>query len=186
MEGGAYRTPLGEVPIDVPGAEALRARCPFLEGDAWAQQGEHAIEVVLPFLQRLAPPDLAIVPIITGSRDEEEFKSLSEALAQVVRMQEEPVLLIASTDLSHYEPRERGAAHDRALLEAVRTLEGKALLRCVREQGIVMCGDGAAAAVLDAARTLGGSSATVVRYGTSAEAGGDPGSTTGYAGVVIK
>ena len=185
MESGAYRTPLGEVPIDEQGVAALRARCPFLAADAWAQQGEHAIEVVLPFLQRLGPPDVAIVPVITGSGDREELSQLSTALAQVVRMQEEPVLLVASTDLSHYEPVARGVALDQALLDAMRTLDGRRLLDCVHERSIVMCGDGAAACVLDAARALGAVSARVARYGTSADAGGDPGSTTGYAGIVI-
>ena len=186
MESGAYRTPLGDIPIDEQGAAALRARCPFLAADAWAQQGEHAIEVVLPFLQRLGPPDLAIVPVITGSGDREELSQLSTALTQVVRMQEEPVLLVASTDLSHYEPAARGAEMDRALLNAMRTLDGRILLDCVHERSIVMCGDGAAACVLDAARALGAASARVARYGTSADAGGDPGSTIGYAGVVIQ
>ena len=186
MERGAYRTPLGEVPIDERGAAALRARCPFLAGDAWAQQGEHAIEVVLPFLQRLGPADVSIVPVITGSNNREELSQLSTALTQVVRMQEEPVLLIASTDLSHYEPVGRGAALDRALLDAIRTLDGSTLLDCVHERSIAMCGDGAAACVLDAARALGATSARVARHGTSADAGGDPASTTGYAGVVIK
>ena len=186
MEDGAYRTPLGEIPIDARGADALRARCPFLEADAWAQPGEHAIEVMLPFLQRLAPPELTIIPIIAGSRDPEEFARLAEALAQVVRLQEEPVLLIASSDLSQHEPRERGAEQDRALLEAICTLDGARLLRCARERSVVMCGDGVTACVLDAARFLGATQATVIRYGTSAERGGDPGSTTGYAGVVIQ
>ena len=185
MESGAYRTPLGEVPIDEQGAAALRARCPFLAADAWAQQGEHAIEVVLPFLQRLGPADLSIVPVITGSNDREELSALSTALTQIVRMQEEPVLLVASTDLSHYEPEARSRELDAALLEAIRTLDGDALLRCARERQITMCGDGAAACVLDAARALGAVSARVARYGTSADAGGDPGSTTGYAGIVI-
>ena len=185
MESGAYRTPLGEVPIDEQGVAALRARCPFLAADAWAQQGEHAIEVVLPFLQRLGPPDVAIVPVITGSGDREELSQLSTALAQVVRMQEEPVLLVASPDLPHCEPVARGVALDQALLDAMRTLDGRRLLDCVHERSIVMCGDGAAACVLDAARALGAVSARVARYGTSADAGGDPGSTTGYAGIVI-
>jgi AmmeMemoRadiSam system protein B len=185
MEHGAYRTPLGEVPVDERGVAALRERCPFLAADAWAQQGEHAIEVVLPFLQRLGPPDLAIVPIITGSSDRGEFSRFSEALTQVVRMQEEPVLLVASTDLSHYEPEARSRELDAALLDAIRTLEGDALLRCLREGQITMCGEGAAVCVLDAARALGAISATVTRYATSADAGGDPDSATGYAGVVI-
>ena len=186
MEQGAYRTPLGEVPIDEPAAAALRARCPFLSADAWAQPGEHAIEVVLPFLQRLGPPELSIVPIITGSEDRDDCARLSDALAQVVRMQEEPVLLVASTDLSHYAPAARRAALDEQVLNAIGTLNGQTLLDRVQEQSIMMCGAIAAACVIDAARALGATSSAVARQGSSAEAGGDPGSTTGYAGVVIQ
>lgn len=186
MVNGAYRTPLGDVPIDELAAQALRGRCSFLEADAWAQPGEHAIEAVLPLLQRRAPADLAIVPIIMGPADGVQLEQLAEALAQVVRMQEEPVLLIASTDLSHYETKQRGAEQDAAILGAIRTLDGAAVLQRVREQGAVMCGDGATACVLDAARALGAGRSRLVRYSTSARTGGDPNSCTGYAGMVIQ
>ena len=185
MVNGSYRTPLGDVPVDEPAAQALRERCPFLETDAWAQPGEHSIEAVLPLLQRRGPADLSIVPIILGTADDGQLSRLSEALVQVVRLQEEPVLLIASTDLSHYETTQRGAEQDAAILGAIRTLDGAAVLQCVREQTAVMCGDAVTACVLDAARALGAARARLVRYSTSARTGGDPGSTTGFAGLVI-
>ena len=186
MEAGAYRTPLGDVPIDERCAAALRARCPFLSPDAWAQRGEHAIEVVLPFLQRLGPRDLAIVPIVMGAEDRAECAQLATALAQVVRLQEEPVLLIASSDLSHYEPQARGAEQDHVLLEAMEHLETFAFLRRVHEEGVLMCGSGAVACVLDAAKALEARQARLSGYGTSAEAGGDPHSVIGYAGLIIQ
>jgi len=184
MAEGAYRTPLGDVPVNGWMAQALRTRCPFLEADAWAQRGEHAIEVVLPFLQWLGPPDLTVVPVIIGSDDEAEFARLAGALAEVIRMAEEPVLMIASSDLSHYEPQADAAAHDRRLLEAIRALDYRAVVRQVQE-GVRMCGYGAVACAIDAATKLGASRATVVAHQTSAEAGGDPHSVIGYAGVVI-
>ena len=183
---GAYRTPLGDVPIDTGCAEALRARCPFLEPDAWAQRGEHAIEVVLPFLQWRGPAELAVVPIVTGSDDPDEFARLGAALAQVVRLQEEPVLLIASSDLSHYESRARAFEQDRALLGQVQALDGAGLIRHVQEHPVSMCGYGPVAAVLEAAKTLGAHRAALVGYRTSAEAGGDPDSVIGYASVIIE
>lgn len=186
MERGAYRTPLGEVPIDEPCAAALRMRCPFLLADPGSQRGEHAIEVILPFLQRWGPPDLRVVPVVIGSADAEEVTLLARALAQVVRMREAPTLLIASSDLSHYEPQQRAAAQDEALLEAILALDGDALVRCVEEGGVLMCGVWAVVAVLEAARALGATQASLVRYGTSAEAGGDPDAVIGYAGVVVR
>ncbi len=186
MAGGAYRTPLGDVPVDESCAEALMNRCAFLEHDAWSQRGEHALEVVLPFLQRLGPADLTIVPVIIGSDDEQEFAQLAVALAQVIRMQEEPVLLIASSDLSHYVSRSDGSAQDRRLLDAIATLQGAALIERVRAEPTLMCGYGAVATVIDAARHLGATRTDVVAQQSSADGGGDPHSAIGYAGVLIR
>ena len=185
MGCGAYRTPLGEVPIDATCAEALRRRCHFLELDAWGQPGEHAIEVLVPFLQRRAPSDVTLVPIMMNSDHPDELAQLAEALVQVIRMQEEPVLLIASSDLSQYESFERGAAHDRAILERIGVLDGQGLLRYVEEHAVRMCGVGAVACVLEASKALGASQVLQTRYTTSAASGGDPHSVTGYAGLVI-
>ena len=186
MAAGAYRTPLGDVLIDEACAEALQRRCPFLETDAWSQEGEHAVEVLVPFLQRLGPPDLAIVPIIMGSEDPGALHQLAQALAQCVRQSEEPVLLIASTDLTHYQPRAQAVACDRRLIELLCALEGETLLRHVQDAGAQMCGAGAAAVVLEAAKTLGARQGTLTRYTTSAGADGDPDSVIGYAGVIIE
>ena len=183
---GAYRTPLGDVPIDTACVEALRTRCPFLDEDPTLQHGEHAIEVVLPFLQQGGPPELTIVPLLGASTDAEQWAQVSAALAQVIRMQEEPALLIASSDLSHYESRERAMACDRALLDAMGSLEADAFLRAVDQHHVLMCGALAVACVLDAARALGATRATLHAYGTSAEGGGDPHAVVGYAGVRIE
>lgn len=184
MPSGAYRTPLGEVPIDEACVDALRRRCPFLQADAWAQRGEHAIEAVLPFLQRLGPQDLTLVPIVVNSDDPAECRQAAQALAQVVRMQEEAVLLIASADLSHHEPQERVTLQDRALMESICGLDDAGLIREARQGRSRMCGAAATACVLQAARALGAGTGRLVSYGTSAETGGDPGSAIGYAGIV--
>ena len=186
MMDGAYRTPLGEVPIDEELAEALRSRCPFLSPDPWAQRGEHAVEVVLPFLQRLGPTDLTIAPILLETSDEEEILQLSAALIEVARAKEGLPLLIASSDLSQHEPRERGAAIDQRLIEQWCRRDARGLLRAVQEGPALMCGASAAACVLEAAVGLGADRATCEAYGTSAEAGGDPDSTTGYAGLLAR
>ena len=185
MASGAYQTPLGEIPIDQEGAEALRRRCPFLEADRWVQRGEHAIEVLLPFLQRLGPEDLSLLPIIVGEEDAERCAQLGQALAQLIRMSEEPALLIASSDLSQYQSQPDGQAKDRRLIERLCALDAPGLLQAVQEEQITMCGAGAAACVLDAARALGAARGTAVAYATSAQAGGDPDSATGYAGILI-
>jgi hypothetical protein len=186
LEAGAYRTPLGDVPVDEGCAEALRSRCPFLEPDAWAQRGEHAIEVLVPFLQLFGPHDLTMVPIIVGSDDPVEFHQLGVALPQAIRMQEEPGLLVASSDLSHYAPRARVVLEDQGLIEAICALDGARLAHEVSHGSAGMCGAGAVVSVLTAARALGAGCGTLVQYGTSADAGGDPDSAIGYAGIVIR
>jgi AmmeMemoRadiSam system protein B len=186
MVDGAYRTPLGDLPIDTACAEALRGRCPFLQPDPWSQRGEHAVEVLLPFLQLLGPAELSVVPILAGSDDLEEFMRLGTALAQVVRLQEEPVLLIASSDLAHYEPVERTRTQDAALLSAMCALDSEALRRYVQSEGILMCGYGAAISVIEAVRALGAREVEVSAHATSVEAGGDPGSAIGYGGVILR
>ena len=186
MTRGAYRTPLGDVPIDAVFAEALQRRCPFLESDAWSQQGEHAVEVLVPWLQRLGPPDVTIVPVIVGSEDREAWRRLAVSLAQVVRLSEEPTLLIASTDLTHYQPQARAVEQDRRLIAQLCALDGEALIRRTPEDGASMCGQGAAAVVLEAAKALGARAGTLTRYATSADAEGDPDSVIGYAGIVIE
>ncbi len=184
MSTGAYRTPLGEVPVDEALAEALRARCPFLEPDAWAQRGEHAVEVVVPFLQRRGPADLRIVPVIVGAPAPDDVGRFGEALAQVIRLVEEPVLLVLSSDLAHYEPLATVETQDRALLEAIEGLDAQRLLSAVQAHGVNMCGDLVVAAGLRAARALGARAGRCVAHATSAAGGGDPDSATGYGGVV--
>lgn len=186
MASGAYRTPLGDVPIDASCAMMLRERCPFLEPDAWTQRGEHAVEAVLPFLQRLGPADLTVVPIIMGAEDPSEEAQLAHALGQVVRMQEEAVLLIASSDLSHYAPREHVEICDAALIDAICELDAVRLAEHVERHSVVMCGCGAVRCVLSAAKALGAAHGRLVQYGTSADTGGDPHSAIGYAGIVIR
>lgn len=185
MVDGAYRTPLGEVPVEARAAEALRARCSFLAADD-RHAGEHAIEVVLPLLQHVGPADLTVVPIITGAATWQECSLLGQALAQVVLQQEEAVLLVASADWTHYEPDAIVRAQDAALLSTAARLDAAGFWHETQRAGGVICGAAPVAAVLEAARRLGAAQATVAAYGTSAETGGDPHSAIGYAGVIIR
>jgi AmmeMemoRadiSam system protein B len=186
MAAGEYQTPLGQVQVDDALADALRERCGWLEPDAWAQRGEHAIEVILPFLQLLGPADLRIVPIIVGSQDRESAWQLAAALADVIRRSGEPVLMIASTDLSHYEPQLRAVEQDRLILHAMSGCDPVGLLALVQEHSIRMCGDIPAACVLEAAKQLGACNGALAGYRSSADAAGDPDSVIGYASMVIR
>ncbi len=184
MARGSYRTPLGELPVDGPLAAALHAQCPFLTPDPWAHRGEHAIEVLVPFLQRLPPGDSAIVPIVMGRCAESERHALSRALADVVQAQAEPPLLVASAELSEGVPEADVAAQDLRWVDAMARLDLDALA-ALDDAGASICGLEAVRCVLEAAMRLGARTGRCVSYRTSADAGGDPNSATGYAGIVV-
>ena len=182
---GGYRTPLGTVAVDEPLCSMLLERCPSLEADPWGQRGEHAIEVVLPFLQSIRPTGLSLVPVVMNSDRTEDAAELAQGLAHLIRIHEEPLLLIGSSDLSHYEDAEAGAEKDRRLIELIVSLDGPGLLRTVQAGGAMMCGGGPVACVLMAAARLGAIRGELISYGTSLAAGGDPHSVVGYAGIIV-
>ena len=140
----------------------------------------------LPWLQRLGPPGLTVAPIVTRvGPDEAIAESVGEALAGVVRRAGEPVLLVASSDFSHHAPEARAAREDTQLIETIEALDVAAFCRGVTDLRASVCGAGAIAAVMAAARRLGAARGTLIQYGTSAQTGGDPDSATGYAGIVV-
>jgi AmmeMemoRadiSam system protein B len=184
-EAGAFQTPLGDVTVDADGAQALiEISHGMVDVDHDAHRDEHAIEVELPFLQMLRP-DVRIVPLVIAWDAWEPARQLGEMLARLVQAVDEPVLLLASSDLNHYEPADVSEKKDELALDAIRKLDGQDLLaRCTRER-ISMCGRGPAAVVLAATRALGAKQVEVVDYRHSGWVSGDNGRVVGYAGVVI-
>jgi len=184
-EAGAFRTPLGEVPIDGDAARALvEIAHGVVDVDHDAHRAEHAIEVELPFLQMLRA-DVRIIPLVVAWDQWPPARLLGDILVRLVRAAGEPVLLLASSDLNHYEPAAVSEKKDAAALEAVRALDGEELLARCRRERISMCGRGPAAVVLAAARALGAQQADVVDYRHSGWVSGDNARVVGYAGVLI-
>lgn len=184
-EAGAFRTPLGEVPVDADAAQTMREMSKgLIEVDHDAHRGEHAIEVELPFLQLLRA-DVRIVPLVIAWDTWQPARLLGETLAQVIRAATEPILLVASSDLNHYEPAAASEQKDAMALNAILVLDGEELLARCKRAHISMCGRGPAAVLLRAARDLGAKKAVVVDYRHSGWVSGDNGRVVGYAGVVI-
>ena len=181
---GAFDTPLGPVPVAEEFLAALLARCPLVEHDPAAHAGEHAIEVELPFVKTLAP-EAALAPLVLAWDDWPSCRELGAALAETVRATATPVLLVASSDMTHYEPAAVCQRKDRMALEALERLDGAELLATCRRERITMCGRAAAATVAEAARLLGARRAEVVDYRNSGWVTGDESSVVAYAGVVI-
>lgn len=182
---GAFLTPLGDLEVAKGFAEALLDICPVMAHDPVAHGGEHSLEVELPFLQ-LLNDTTRIVPIVLASDDWAFCKTIADALATVVRQTPEEVLLIASSDMTHYESASSAAHKDKHALAAVERLDAKGLLHVCRHEHVTMCGRAPAATVVEAARQLGASSAEVVDYRHSGWVTGDDSSVVAYAGVVIR
>ena len=184
LSEGAWRTPLGDAPLDAPLADALARACPLLREDETAHAAEHAIEVQLPFLQELKP-EIRFVPIALGTDRYQAFEDLGRAVATVVAAQTEPVLVVASSDMNHYESDEITRKKDSRAIDRILALDPRGLYDVVRRESISMCGYGPAVTMLVAAKQLGATRAELVRYATSAEVSGDTSWVVGYAGIVV-
>ncbi len=184
MSEGVWETPLGNVLIDGPIASALKGKFAELREDAAAHRAEHAIEVELPFLQ-LRRPELRFVPIAIGTRDLAALEDLGHALASVIGSKNDHTLIVASSDMNHYESDAVTRVKDQQAIERILSLDPRGLFDVVTQQNISMCGYGPAVAMLTAARDLGATSAELLRYATSGDVSGDRRMVVGYAGIAV-
>jgi AmmeMemoRadiSam system protein B len=185
LSDGAWQTPLGMAPIDHLLANKIVHAFPLLREDAVAHSAEHSLEVQIPFLQRLAA-SFAFVPIVMVPARGEDLDALGRALAGVIRAEREPILLVASSDMNHYESDAVTRVKDRKAIDQILALDPRKLFDTVRDGKISMCGYAAAVTALIAARELGAAQAELVRYVTSGEVNGDLQEVVGYAGIVIE
>ncbi len=185
MKAGAWRTPLGEIAIDSDLAASLMQEFPALSEDSAAHRSEHSIEVEIPFLQ-VCRPDVKFVPIAIGTGQLILLEQLGRSLAEVLKKNKEPALIIASSDMNHYEDDTTTRAKDRKAIAKILALDAPGLYETVMNESISMCGFGPAVAMLTAARRLGAQKAELAQYATSADVSGDHNVTVGYAGIIIR
>jgi len=181
---GSFQTPLGEAQIDSAMAAELARACPLLREDAVAHAREHSLEVQLPFLQKIGR-DFRFVPVVLATDRYGAMEELGRAVAQAVSAQRELVLVIASSDMNHYESDAVTRAKDEKAIARILALDPRGLYDTVRGEGITMCGYAATVAMLVAARELGAKEATLVRYATSGDVNGERDEVVGYAGIVV-
>jgi len=181
---GSWRLPGGELKIDQELAERVREAA-RLDCDSLAHQHEHALEVQLPFL-RARNPQVAIVPICLSALSARDCVALGEGIARAIGEHRQEVLLVASTDLSHYISAAEARHLDGLALERVQALDPEGLYRTVRSERISMCGVLPATVVLFAARRLGATSARLIRYATSGDVSRDFDQVVGYAGLAFR
>jgi AmmeMemoRadiSam system protein B len=184
MSSGAWRTPLGDVPIDEELASDLKERFSLLSENEAAHRFEHALEVQLPFLQVLHG-QFSFVPIAVGTGHYEALSALGVAIASAIRKAGEQILVIASSDMNHYESDSVTRVKDRRAIDQILALDPRGLYDVVREGNISMCGYGPTVAMLTAALKLSAKEAELLRYATSGDVSGDRDMVVGYAGIAV-
>jgi len=185
MSQGAWETPLGVVPVDCDLAEALKREFPLLQEDIEAHRAEHSIEVELPFLQSQRA-DVRFVPIALGVRQFEILQALGEAIAKVLKAQTDAVLLIASSDMNHYESDSVTRVKDQKAIARILALDARGLFDIVAREQISMCGVGPVVTMLTAVNHLGAAAAELVKYATSGDVSEDREMVVGYSGIVLR
>ena len=182
---GSFATPFGEAPIDSALAKELANACPLLREDPVAHAREHSLEVQIPLLQKLRP-DVRFVPVVLATDRYGAIEALGHAVAEVVKAQAEPALVIASSDMNHYESDAVTREKDQRAIARILALDPQGLYDTVRRERITMCGYAATVAMLVAMKDLGAIEATLVRYATSGDVNGELDRVVGYAGVILR
>lgn len=182
MPRGAFQTPLGDLPISEDDAAALLAATPIIRELPAAHQREHSLEMQLPFLQRFLP-GTPIVPLVMGHQTHRTIRELGRALATALESRR--ALLVASTDLSHFQDAARASRLDHVIVDAVTRFDPEAIERALVKYPDHACGGGPLVSVLRAARAMGAADARVLRYADSGDVSGDKGAVVGYMAAVL-
>lgn len=182
----AYETPLGIVPVDTDAVQKLNVCLEDETGFSLApvhRDREHSLEIELPFLQRVLQPGFKLLPVMVREQSRPGAQSLGKCLATVLRGRS--MLLVASTDLSHFYPLELANKLDEVMLSRIEAFDPDGVIKVEEEGTGFACGRGALAAVLWAAKDLGGNSVKILRHATSGDVTGDLSQVVGYGAAVI-
>ncbi len=182
MTEGVWRTPLGDVKINEPLANEIIKTCPVASKDVHAHLKEHSIEVQLPFLQYIKK-SFTFIPIVLGEYNINNLQILADSISKVFRDKE--VLLVASTDLTHYEDSDSAKEKDTLVLKAIEKLDEEEMLKEIEDKDISMCGWMPTYVVIRAAKLLGAQKGVIIKYMNSGDVSGDYNQVVGYGGAVI-
>jgi len=181
MNEGVWRTPLGDVEVDRETANKIVRESRIVDIDDSAHKHEHSIEVQLPFLQYLYDSAFKIVPICFLMQDLSSAREVGQAVGNV--MLGKKAVIIASSDMTHYEPQQIAERKDKNALEAIKAMDEVRFQSTIESYNITACGHGPIVALISAAKILGGTEARLLCYKTSGDVTGDRSSVVGYAAV---
>jgi MEMO1 family protein len=182
VRDGGFETPFGVATIDDRSATELMEATSVVCEHPPAHVREHSLEMQLPFLQHLAP-SLPIVPLVMGNQTRETVHALGDALAGVLRGRK--ALVIASTDLSHYQDAATAEALDRVVVDCISRFDADGLQQVLDEDPNHACGGGPTVAVMRAARQLGARDAVILKYADSGDVSGDKSAVVGYVAAAL-
>ena len=183
-DSGSWSTPLGEIAVDAGLARGMMRDCRILAPDRQAHYPEHSLEVQIPFLQVLNPA-IKIVPIMFRLNNLAELRDIGRMIAEELKAVTPRPLLVASSDMNHYEPHQATLDKDRPVLDAILALDPERMWKEAVDGRVSMCGIQPVAVMLEALKALGAVRGTLVEHTTSALVSGDYERTVGYAGVVF-
>ena len=181
---GSWIMPFGDLEIDANLAKAILKNMPVAHESEDAHRFEHSLETQLPFLQYFRK-QFRLVPICLMRLSWEECRMLAKALVNAIQAYERPVLIVASSDMTHYESHAEASEKDHRAIDQILKMDAEGLFRTVEKEGITMCGVNPAAVMLEACKELGATRARLTRYMTSGEVSGDMDQVVGYAGVIV-
>ena len=185
MREGLWETPLGEIPLASDLAERIMGYSPLISEDEDAHRNEHSLEVQLPFIQ-FFKKEFSIVPIcVSYYASYEDLVELGKAISSGIRGIQRDVLIVASTDMSHYVSQKEAQRKDFLAIDKVLRLDAKGLYDTVQREKISMCGFQPATAAMIASKELGAEKGELIKYQTSGERTGDYSEVVGYAGIRI-
>jgi MEMO1 family protein len=180
---GSFSTPLGSIEVDEPLCEKLLGASAIFTDNTRPHDSEHALEIQLPFLQTVLPP-FRLCPLIMGQQDLELCRELSNALRVSIDNPED-VLIVASSDLSHFHPARTAEAMDARVAKNIEQMSVQSLENDLKESESEACGGGPIMTALSYAKALGRTEARILKYAHSGHITGDNTSVVGYLSAVI-
>jgi len=183
MKEGVWRTPLGDVEVDTETANKIMNGSRIIDVDDRAHTQEHSIEMQLPFLQYLYGSEFKFVPVCFMIQDLRSSYEVGKAVAAALK--DKNALVIASSDMTHYEPQEKAEKNDKLAIDAILKMDEKQYYITVDDYGITTCGYGPTIAAITAAKELGAKKSELLCYRTSGDVIGDRSSVVGYASIAF-
>ena len=183
VKEGSWETPLGLVDVDSSTAEQVVKTSGIVDFDDYAHSQDHCLEVQIPMLQYIYKRKFRILPIILILQDRKTATDVGKAIAEIAKGKN--VLLIASSDFTHYEPNEQAHRKDNELIKAILELDIARYYTVLERLNISACGYGAIASIMTAAKMLGAEKGELLKYATSGDIAGDKSSVVGYASILF-